>query len=137
MASHVARQNANHVLQRILERVPADRIRSIPEACEGQIYALATHPYGCRVLQRILENLSEVRPLIEELLKYTQNLMQDQYSNYVIQHLLERGTTADRSAIISHVRGQLVSLSRHKFASNVIDKVILCRCCNLSSLISG
>lgn len=52
--------------------------------------------------------------------------MQDQYSNYVIQHLLERGTTADRSAIISHVRGQLVSLSRHKFASNVIDKVILC-----------
>jgi len=119
-------QNANHVLQRILERVPADRIRSIPEACEGQVYALATHPYGCRVLQRILENLSEVRPLIEELLKYTQNLMQDQYSNYVIQHLLERGTKADRSAIISHVRGQLVPLSRHKFASNVIDKVILC-----------
>lgn len=39
-------QNANHVLQRILERVPADRVRFIAEACEGQVHSLATHPYG-------------------------------------------------------------------------------------------
>lgn len=87
-------QNANHVLQRILERVPADRVRFIAEACEGQVHSLATHPYGavlaafkpfvlrniqlimrllqgCRVLQRILENTSDVRPLIDELLNYS------------------------------------------------------------------
>lgn len=107
-------QNANHVLQRTLERVPADKVRFIPEACEGQVYALATHPYGCRVLQRILENTSDIRPLIDELLRFTQNLMQDQYSNYVVQHLLERGTPSDRAIIINVVRGQLVYLSKHK-----------------------
>jgi pumilio RNA-binding family len=44
----------------------------------------------------------------------------------VIQHLLERGTRSDRSIIIASVRGQLVHLSKHKFASNVVDKVVLC-----------
>ena len=68
------------VLQRIIERVPADRIRFIADACEGQVYNLAVHPYGCRVLQRILENTSDVRPLIEELLRFVQNLTQDQVS---------------------------------------------------------
>jgi pumilio RNA-binding family len=47
-------------------------------------------------------------------------------SKSVIQHLLERGTPSDRNTIINAVRGQVVTLSKHKFASNVVDKVILC-----------
>lgn len=46
----VSFQNANHVLQRILERVPADRVRFIAEACEGQVHSLATHPYGKMII---------------------------------------------------------------------------------------
>lgn len=49
----------------------------------NQVHALATHPYGCRVLQRIFENCppGQTRVLLDELHRYTQNLIQDQYGN--------------------------------------------------------
>ena len=50
-------------------------------AFRGSVYELSTHPYGCRVLQRCFEYLPEeqTRPLLDELHKYTINLMQDQF----------------------------------------------------------
>lgn len=69
--------------QRALERVPSDQLIFITDACIGQVQALATHPYGCRVLQRIFENCpsSQTRILLDDLHRYTQNLIQDQYGN--------------------------------------------------------
>jgi pumilio RNA-binding family len=64
------------------------------------------------------------RPLLEELHRYTQSLVQDQYGNYVIQHVLERGKPQDRSAVVMKIKGQVLQLSKHKFASNVIEKCI-------------
>lgn len=42
----------------------------------------------------------------------------------VIQHILERGRPADKSAIIAKIRGQVLPLSKHKFASNVVEKCV-------------
>lgn len=74
---------SNHVVQRALERIPCDQLTFIIEACLGQVHSLATHPYGCRVLQRIFENCSgdQTRLLLDDLHRYTQNLIQDQYGN--------------------------------------------------------
>lgn len=65
-------------------------------------------------------------PLLDELDRCTSQLIQDQYGNYVIQHILERGKPADKAAIISKIRGQLLQLSKHKFASNVVEKCVDC-----------
>ena len=56
--------------------------------------------------------------------KHTNELVQDQYGNYVIQHIIERGHASDRGAIIDKIRGNLLTLSKHKFASNVVEKCI-------------
>jgi len=48
-------QNGNHVIQKCIECVPQDRIRFIITSFYGQVVALSSHPYGCRVIQ--------VRPL--------------------------------------------------------------------------
>lgn len=55
-----------------------------------QVFALSTHPYGCRVIQRILEHCTQEQtaPILEELHQHTDQLIQDQYGNYVIQHVL-------------------------------------------------
>jgi pumilio RNA-binding family len=47
----------------------------------GHVYDLATHSYGCRVLQRCFEHLPDdyVRPLLDELHTYLGALMQDQF----------------------------------------------------------
>jgi pumilio RNA-binding family len=67
-------------VQKLIERVPAEHLSFIP-AFKGSVFELSTHPYGCRVLQRCFEHLSEeqTRPLMDELHKYIINLMQDQF----------------------------------------------------------
>jgi len=118
-------QNGNHVIQKAIERVAPEHIQFIIDAFHGQVYSLATHPYGCRVIQRIFENCTnEHDSLLEELHHYTFNLIQDQYGNYVIQHVLEHGEPEDKSLVISKVMGQILILSKHKFASNVIEKCV-------------
>ncbi len=80
--------------------------------------ALSTHPYGCRVIQRILEHCitEQTKPILDELHQHTDRLVQDQYGNYVIQHVLEHGAPEDKSIIVSELRGKVVPLSQHKFA---------------------
>ncbi|TFL07634.1 armadillo-type protein [Pterulicium gracile] len=117
--------NGNHVVQKIIERVSPDRL-PFPSAFRGSVYELATHPYGCRVLQRCLEHLPTefTKPLFDELHNYTLALMQDQFGNYVIQFVLKQGTLPDKLMIVSKLRGQLLAMSRHKFASNVCEKAL-------------
>src|SRR5947209_1150220 len=49
-------QNGNHVIQKAIERVPQEHIQFIIMAFKGQVVSLASHPYGCRVIQRMLEH---------------------------------------------------------------------------------
>lgn len=42
----------------------------------------------------------------------------------VIQHILERGKPGDKASIINKIRGQVLQLSKHKFASNVVEKCV-------------
>lgn len=78
-------QNGNHVIQKAIERVPAEHIQFIIKAFDGQVHTLATHPYGCRVIQRMLEHCDETAQasILAELYACMYPLVQDQYGNYV------------------------------------------------------
>ena len=125
--SCVRDQNANHVIQKILERVsPTSQIDYIPKAFRGNVYSLAAHCYSCRVLQRIFEfcDKNQSRPLLEELLEDADRLMRDQYGNYVIQWILEKAGRSEKDRIIRLAKGNILRLSKHKFASNVVECII-------------
>ncbi|KAG5855877.1 hypothetical protein ANANG_G00001400 [Anguilla anguilla] len=128
--SHVLKcvkdQNGNHVVQKCIECVQPHALQFIIDAFKGQVFALSTHPYGCRVIQRILEHClpEQTLPILEELHQHTEQLVQDQYGNYVIQHVLEHGRTEDKSKIVAEIRGNVLGLSQHKFASNVVEKCV-------------
>ena len=70
---------ALQVVQRLIESVPPERLTFIA-AFQGHVNELATHPYGCRVLQRCFENLPDhqTRALLSELQDHSLGLMQDQ-----------------------------------------------------------
>jgi pumilio RNA-binding family len=138
-------QNGNHVIQKCIEVVSK---RAKKERCVGanekadhlnkqisfiiddvlfNTVALSCHPYGCRVLQRILEHCSEdtKERVLNEIRKCHRKLLDDQYGNYVIQHVLQYGRVVDRDAILSIVVDSgLLGLSRQKFASNVVEKLL-------------
>ncbi|XVE91120.1 hypothetical protein DITRI_Ditri20bG0129300 [Diplodiscus trichospermus] len=120
-------QNGNHVIQKCIECVPTSRIGFIISAFRGQVATLSTHPYGCRVIQRVLEHCSnelQSQFIVDEILDAAYSLSQDQYGNYVTQHVLERGNPHERSHIISKLTGKIVQMSQHKYASNVVEKCL-------------
>jgi pumilio RNA-binding family len=124
-------QNGNHVVQKCIECVDPHALSFIINAFHGQvgkqnIYVLSTHPYGCRVIQRILEHctVDQTQPILDELHDQAESLIQDQYGNYVIQHVLEHGKPEDKAKIVNIVRGKVCQYSQHKFASNVVEKCV-------------
>jgi hypothetical protein len=76
------------------------------------------HPPDCRLSSsatRPLDttdaplSLSAARPqvILDEIRKSTSTLIQDQYGNYVIQHVMKHGRPADRQLVIDEVRRRL------------------------------
>ncbi|KAL5549352.1 hypothetical protein UlMin_004583 [Ulmus minor] len=120
-------QNGNHVIQKCIESIPTEKIGFIISAFRGHVATLSMHPYGCRVIQRVLEHCTDevqCQFIVDEILESACALAQDQYGNYVTQHVLERGKAQERNQIICKLSGDVVQLSQHKYASNVIEKCL-------------
>lgn len=117
--------NGNHVVQKCIEVIPS-ACRVIVGAFTGKVGDLATHGYGCRVVQRLLEHCrerAEIVPILEEVLKRVHALVSDQYGNYVVQHVVVNGHPQYRFAVTTRLRGHFALLSSHKHASNVVEKM--------------
>ncbi|KAK0732721.1 armadillo-type protein [Apiosordaria backusii] len=119
-------QNGNHVVQKIIQTVPRQHIGFIFDCFKGRVSELSSHAYGCRVIQRALEHGNEAdgRSIMKELHSCAQMLIMDQYGNYVTQHVITDGSPEDRSKMVALVMSQLPIFTKHKFASNVVEKCI-------------
>uniref|UniRef100_A0AC35TMB5 DNA replication licensing factor MCM7 n=1 Tax=Rhabditophanes sp. KR3021 TaxID=114890 RepID=A0AC35TMB5_9BILA len=123
-------QNSNHVIQKVIEKVPPTELQFIIDAIfqEGDetVTSLSCQPYGCRVIQRILEYCTpeQKRPILEEIHKHIQRNICNEYANYVVQHVLVHGEKEDIGRIVEEVKNNLLEYSQHKFASNVIEKCL-------------
>ena len=138
-------QNGNHVIQKCIEVLNSrankaeaagqterasflrGEIAFVVEDVLVNTSKLSCHAYGCRVLQRILEHCSEEKKIevLDEIQKCHQRLLDDQYGNYVIQHVLQFGRPSDRDSILEIIANTgLLGLSRQKFASNVVEKLL-------------
>jgi pumilio RNA-binding family len=138
-------QNGNHVIQKCIEIISQkakqarndgddakaaffnEQIDFIVDDVMMNLASLACHPYGCRVLQRILEHCTEEKKnfVLDELRPSHRRLLDDQYGNYVIQHVLQFGRVEDRDLVLAVVvENGLLKLSKQKFASNVVEKLL-------------
>lgn len=127
-------QNGNHVIQKAIECIPIEKLPFILESLRGQIYHLSTHSYGCRVVQRLLEfgTIQDQEDILNDLDQFIPFLIQDQYGNYVIQHILQHGKedndshiSKTKQHIIDVICDNVVEYSKHKFASNVVEKSVI------------
>lgn len=138
-------QNGNHVIQKCIEVMSTkaknaleagnesqaaffnEQIEFVIDDVLGNVQSLSCHPYGCRVLQRILEHCvdSTRERALDEIRQCHRALLDDQYGNYVIQHVLKYGRISDRDSILQIVvENGLLRLSKQKFASNVVEKLL-------------
>lgn len=134
--------NGNHVIQKCLQKLPAEYCDFIFNAACDNCVKIAKHRHGCCVLQRCLDHGTPEQ--CERLaLKVGENgveLSVDPYGNYVVQYVLTMeenrlriqsdpssaskipDTSKSIDLIISSLANNLTKLSTHKFGSNVIEK---------------
>lgn len=126
IARTIRDQHGNHVVQKVIELVPRQHLDFIMKAFKGHVTAFASHTFGCRVVQRMLEHGTEddKAQIMAELHHSFSLLITDQFGNYVAQHVIQNGNRKDQARVIQLVISQLLTLSKHKFASNVVEKCI-------------
>lgn len=138
--------NGNHVVQKAVTKInelfhrgsedddPAARallasaLDVIVDEVVSGISDLSVHPYGCRVVQRLIENCTgEPRDrvldgVVREGLHA--KLADHEYGNYVVQRVLAYGRAEDRAAVFDGVRGNVLELSGRKHSSNVVEMML-------------
>lgn len=117
-------QNGNHVIQKCIEILPYNCISFIVDALKMNTVYWAEHQYGCRVIQRIIEYCprENIQLIFDLIIRNSVEISMKNYGNYVIQHILDKGGRYEKEALIDSFKGKLFDLSKHKFASNVIEK---------------
>uniref|UniRef100_A0A0K0D391 PUM-HD domain-containing protein n=1 Tax=Angiostrongylus cantonensis TaxID=6313 RepID=A0A0K0D391_ANGCA len=103
-------QNGNHVIQKVIEKL--------------LLFTMCFILIPFLVLEHCTEE--QKRPVLEALHASVRSLVLDQYGNYVIQHVIEHGSDPDRDRIIQEITGNVLRYAQHKFASNVIEKCLIC-----------
>jgi len=122
--------HGNHVLQKCIEVLPPDTIQFVvDELCAFPDHglAIAKHRFGCRILERLMEHCpaDQTRVLVEDVIANAYVLCRHPFGNYVVQHILEYGTQAQRSVVIGALlQGGVMQLAMHRVASNVIERAL-------------
>ncbi|KAL0382683.1 UNVERIFIED_CONTAM: Pumilio4 [Sesamum calycinum] len=122
-------QNGNHVIQKCIECVPQDRIKFITSSFLGQVVTLSQHPYGCRVIQHVVQHGKphERSTIIGKLAgqigedESAEAMMKDPFGNYVVQKVLETCDEKSRELILSRIKVHLSALKREAHRANLLQ----------------
>lgn len=63
--------------------------------------------------------------IIKKMVTHLDEIIQDPYGNYAIQHAMDVYGDINCSCLIERVLSKVVQLSIHKYSSNVVEKCIL------------
>lgn len=125
--------SANHALQKCIEVLPAqatqfvfDELVAGPDGCGRGIFAAARHRYGCRVLERLVEQgRSEwYGALLDALVADSAELFVHAWGNYVIQHALEHAPREWRDKLLRMLEQNIGLADTKPHARAVISKAI-------------
>lgn len=118
--------HGNHVIQRILLKLPYQYSHFVFDAVANSVGDVARHRHGCCVIQRCLDSPpSTARSnLVHRIVEKSLELMQDAYGNYVVQYVLDVCSDDDVHAVCESVVGKVNLLAIQKFSSNVMEKCL-------------
>jgi len=125
--------NANHALQKCIEVLPAqatnfifDELAAGPDGCGGGIGLAARHRYGCRVLERLVEqgHSDWYGALLDALVADSAELSVHAWGSYVIQSTLEHAPRKWRRKLHRMIERNIGLADTKPYARAVISKAI-------------
>ncbi|KAK4352412.1 hypothetical protein RND71_027930 [Anisodus tanguticus] len=120
--------NGNHVIQRCLQCLSKDHNKVIFDVASKHFVDIATHRYGCCVLNKCITYSTgkQREKLLVEICSNGLKLAQDPFGNYVVQFIIELKIPSVAAMLLSQFERHYVYLSRQKFSSHVIEKLLKC-----------
>lgn len=96
------------------------------EDLRGELSPLCRDQYGCRFLQKKLEEgiPTQCDMIFSETFPYFAELMTDPFGNYLCQKLLEHCTDAQRDQIVEAISPDLVAISLNMHGTRAVQKTI-------------
>ncbi|KAF2397182.1 ARM repeat-containing protein [Trichodelitschia bisporula] len=96
------------------------------ENLNGRVYELCKDQYGCRFLQRKLEEQDpeHVRMIFEETKSHVVDLMTDPFGNYLCQKLLEFSNDHQRTVLINNAAPSMVKIALNQHGTRALQKMI-------------
>ncbi|OAX77995.1 hypothetical protein ACJ72_07700, partial [Emergomyces africanus] len=96
------------------------------ETYQGELYGMCKDQYGCRYLQKKLEeqNPAHVQMIFLETHIHVVELMTDPFGNYLCQKLLEYSNDEQRTALINNAASQLVKIALNQHGTRALQKMI-------------
>ncbi|PGH18866.1 hypothetical protein AJ79_00279 [Helicocarpus griseus UAMH5409] len=96
------------------------------ETYQGDLYGMCKDQYGCRYLQKKLEeqNPAHVQMIFLETHLHVVELMTDPFGNYLCQKLLEYSNDEQRTALINNAAPQLVKIALNQHGTRALQKMI-------------
>jgi len=118
--------SGHYVILRFLSKFGYPYTRFVHRALVGHCYDFSTDHYGLRVMKAAVDAgpHSQLTNVFNCIVKHTNTLVENQYGNYIIQHLLDVCPVQITNTIKEKLCGKYVRYSKQKFSSNVVEKVI-------------
>jgi pumilio RNA-binding family len=124
--------HANHVLQKMLDALPADKTAFIVGEVLGAAVELSKHRFGCRVMSRAVKvhasafSCPEIETLIDELLPEVGELSRHTFAHYVVEAILDAGSTDHTHEVACALRMDLMRNGKNRSATYVVEKALFC-----------
>ncbi|KAM0671823.1 RNA binding repeat domain-containing protein [Ordospora colligata] len=112
----------NYVIQKIIPLLSNEERDLLITKLAGQVHLLSVHPYGCRVVQRLVDVSSNVDFILEEVNGGLLELIEDQNGNHVVQKCIEK--CSDRRSILKQFEKNSLFLATHKYGCRVIQRML-------------
>lgn len=122
--------HANHVLQKMIMTMKAESVQFIVDEIMRKGAAAtckaARNQYGCRIIQRLLEQCfpHQMHGLVDDLMTDRARLCTHIYGNYVMRHVLEYGPAEARHQLALHIQQHALELGSDEKGCAVLGKAL-------------
>ena len=116
-----------HVLEKMLSYFEDEFIKEIIDYVYNNFIELSYHINGICVVKKLLLMTHKKdlhQKLKNKIIENASNLIVHQYGNYVIQVIVENWEDSDLEDIINLYKNNYIYLSKQKYSSNVVERII-------------
>ena len=119
--------NSSHIIIKYVSEIKYPKNIQLFNEIYKNFVPLCKDKHGCCVIQKCIEfgNQEQKNKLLELSNLYCENLISDQFGNYVIQFVVSLNLKIVNQKVLEVLKNNLSKLCKEKYASNVIEKFLI------------